>query len=374
MNNIFLPLLLVMACALGVLADETDRNETQPPDNQGWNMDDFQDYWSRKLLIFSSNLDQMFSDGMEEDDANLSAQSDIPDSVSLDGNRFPKPRLQKKNEEETYETSSWFDDFFKDETYLDSANRSYVRIRGGYEYDKRGDSSVFSRVTARIRLPKTEEKLQLFIGDDAEEKATATGIPATEKNEGVGLKYFLPALRERFFTNASIGFSGIDNPYVKAHIEYPVFLQSWLFKTAQTFKYSVEDHFDEWTDLYFDRKLSDKEMFRLMLQRSTNSEIPGMEYFAQLSYRNTLKHGIGFNYYLALSGRTKDLARLPYENGTIPQEGVFEYAAGMIWRQPLLKQYLFYQIEPVLSYHEQYDFQPNYLLRLTLDLYFGNTK
>lgn len=363
--SFFIPLVLIAVACTGDInaADLTgeDQNMTLNEEQGGWlesNMDDFQEYWSRKVLIFSSNLDRMLAGGDED----------------MGNEHVPKPEFKSEHDVRTYQTSTWFDDFFKDETYLDSTNQSYVRIRGGYEYDKLGGSSLFNRVTARIRLPKTQKKLQLFIGDEAEGKMTPSGTLGTEKNEGIGIKYFLPTLKERLFTNASIGFSGIDNPYLKAHVEYPIFLGDWLFKATQTFKLSVQDKFDEWTDFYFDRKISDSEMIRLLLQRSTNSEIDGMEYFTQLSYRNTFKHDIGFNYYLALSGRTKDLVGLSYENGMTPQEGVYEYAAGVVWRQQLWKNYLFYQIEPILSYHEQYDYQPNYLLRLSLDLYFGNQK
>lgn len=354
-------------------AADGDHNETAIPEEKGWNMDHFQEYWSRKVLIFSSGLDKMISGGLDKEKNVLSPennQSGYP--LSDTDKRFSKPVFRNEENRETYRTSAGFDDFFKEETYLDATNQSYVRVRGGYEYDRRGDSSFFYSVTARIKLPKTQEKLQLFIGDETEGTIDPSNAPRTGTNEGIGLKYYLPSLYGRLYTNASVGFSGIDDPYVKTHMEYPLFLGNWLFKTTQNFKYSVESKFDEWTSFYFDRKLSNKEMIRILLQRSTNTDVKGMEYLSQISYMNTLKHNIGFHYYLAANGRIKDLTGTFYDNGSTPQEGVYNYSAGMIWRQQLFSDYLFYQIEPILSFHEQYDYKPNTLLRLSIDLYFGH--
>lgn len=373
-----LPVLFVTVLCSSSLSAVEDENTTRTSGQERWlapTIDSFQEYWSRKVLIFSSNLDHMFSDGFEDNEKTLLEDTNLSTCpLTSSDSCFPKPKITSEYNRKTYETSSWFDDFFKDETYLDTTNKSYVKVRGGYEYDKRGDSGLFHRITARIKLPKTQDKLQLFIGDETEEKIDPSKVRDTGRNEGVGIKYFLPSIKNRLYTNASVGFSGIDNPYVKAHIEYPVFLGTWLFKATQNFKYSAENKFDEWTSLYFDRRLSSKEIIRLLLQRSTNSEIRGMEYLAQLSYMNTLTYGTGFNYYLAVNGRTKDLTGTTYHDGSMPQEGVYNYSAGVIWRQQLFKDYLFYQIEPILSYHEQYDYKPNYLLRLSFDLYFGNKR
>jgi hypothetical protein len=378
--SFFIPCLFIcVAGASDLSATNSDHNTTNDPEEESWlkqNVDDFQEYWSRKVLFLPSILDRMLSNGGQDDEKTLledvnQSTCPVPDS----DNCFPKPKVTSEQDLETLETSSWFDDFFKNETYLDSTNKSYVRIRAGYEYDKRGDSASFHGITARLRLPKTQKRLQLFIGDEPDDKIIPSNIGQPRIDEGVGIKYFMPSLKDRLYTNASVGFAGIDNPYVKARMEYPIFLESWLFKAIQNFKYSRENKFDESTDLYFDRKLSDNELIRLLLQRSTNSEIRGMEYLSQISYLTTLTNNIGLNYYIAANGRTKDLTGAVYDDsGLMPQEGVYNYSAGVAWRQAILNNYLFYQIDPILSFHEQYDYKPNYILRFTLDLYFGNKK
>lgn len=382
MSKHFVSILLIISfyTLLPVFGMESDfttpvisENNTTLSDNSSakhWNIniDSFQDYWSRKLVLFSSNLDHKLFSYYDDEEENLS----IVDTNVTKQQIIVRARIKKEQDKETYQTSIWLDEFFKDETYLDATNKSYVRVRGGYEYDKRGDPSPFYNITARIRLPKTQKRLQLYIGDDTKERANLSKAQNATNNEGIGLKYYIPSFFERFNTSASIGVSGIDIPYAKARIEAPLFLGSWLVKPAQYFKLSRKNEFEEWTDLSFDQKLADNEMVRFLLQRSTHSTEPGMSYLSQFSYMNTLKDEIGFNHYIGISGRTQDLIGTVYDSGTTPQEGIYEYSIGTIWRQKLLRNYLFYQMQPILSFHEQYNYKPNYIFRVSLDFYFGN--
>ena len=393
MNKHFISILLIaffftISPVFGITFEASESNQsvfehnTSLPDNsstRNWGIDHFQVYWSNQVFRFASYLDQKLSLFGDEDnistlDTNTIQQlTDHSDLINIPAH-YSIANINQKNAKETYLTSIWIDVFYKDENYLDTINRSYVLVRGGYEYDKLGDSSIFYNVKARIRLPKTEGKLQLYIGENTQESTMLSYIQESSNNAGIGLKYYMPALFEDLYTNASVGFSSINNPYAKVHIKYPIFQWNWLFKPEENFKYSLKNEFEEWTDLYFDRKLSDSEMVRLLLQRSTKSGIRGMDYFAQFSYMNTLKNEIGFNHYIAMSGRIKDLTGMVYADGTTPQEGIYEYSAGTIWRQKVLHDYLFYQLQPIITFHEQYNFKPDYIFRFSLDFYFGNNR
>lgn len=316
-------------------------------------MDRFQHYLSHKVTVFSSNLDRRFS---------------APDD------EMPKQIAQYDNEHKsqaTYTISKGFGAFFKDETFLDATNRSYVRLRGGYEYNQRGGNSYLHNITARIRLPRTEDRLQLFIGGEGKEESVLSEGGVDNEHTDIGVKYFIPTLFKLLNASASVGFSGVDNPYVKGRLGYPFFFKAWLFRPVQQAMYSVENEFQEWTNFYFDKKTSQDAMFRLLLQRSTQSGIDGMNYMFQVSYFNTRRHGTGLNRYLSINGRTKDLAD-PYANGEKPQEGVYSYAVGAIWRQKLGRDYLFYQLQPIVDFHEEYDYKANAIFKVTLECYFGN--
>lgn len=358
----------IISCAFSPIfaAESTPLEPSSPLSDANrsdeWDFDNFQNYWSHKILLFSSNLDKKLADnfGAEEN-----ASAPLP---------YSDTKIDKEREKETYRTSVGLDEFFKEGTYLDTTNRSYIKLSGGYEFDKRGGPSTFYSISARIKLPKTQEKLQLYIGDDTQDKTKlSSGQYGTNNgNGGVGLKYFIPSFFSRLYSSASIGVTRIDNPYANARFEYPVFAGDWLLKPTQNFKLSRDNKFEEWTSLYFDRKLADQELVRLLLQRSTKTDAVGMNYLSQLSYMDTVSNGSGFNHYVAMNGRTKELTGTVYENGATPKEGVYEYALGTVWRQKLFRDYLFYQLQPIVSFHEQYDYKANYIFRMSVDLYFGN--
>lgn len=359
---IFILSLCTSAPVLGVESEPIEPQAALSDDNRSdeWNIDRFQNYWSRKLILFASTLDQKLSDNFSSDD-NVSVPLPYPNTI-----------INKERAQETYRTSIGLDEFFKDGTYLDTTNRSYIKLSGGYLYDKLGDSSPFYKITARIKLPKTQEKLQLFIGDDTQEITKLPNGQYGSTNKGVGVKYFIPSIFDRLYSSAAIGITSIDKPYASTRIEYPFFAGDWLVKPMQNFKLSRENKFEEWTTLYFDRRVDEDELFRVLFERSTKSDIEGMNYVSQLSYMNTHKNGSGFNHYIAMNGRTKDLTGTVYENGSIPQKGIFEYSIGTVWRQQIFRNYMFYQLQPIVSFHEQYGYKTNYIFRMSLDFYFGN--
>lgn len=343
-NNILIILVLLCSTIFG-----SDSQFAKSSEHQSITMDTLHEYLSDTILLLSSELDHKVSSGFEDQNQ----------SQWLDGQN-----------RDIYQTHVGINDFFVDPTFFDATNKSYIKIGSGYQYDFLGTSGLAHSFTARIKLPKTQDKLQIFIGDDLGDEILPFFNGNPGQKEGVGLKYYFPSFG-RLISHASVGFSGINNPYTKTYFDYPVLVNSWILHISQNFKYSLENEFDEWSDIYIDRKISDEEVVRLLLRRSTNSNVRGMDYTAQLALMNTHKNQVGYHYYIAANGRTKDIRNEPYSDGTFPQEGVYEYAVGMIWRQQFFKEYLFYQIQPIVSFHEQYDYRSNYLLKCTFEIYFG---
>lgn len=340
-NMKYIALLLLLS---GMRLCYADSNVTQL-ENQGSfekNWDFFHGYWSNKVVAFSSRVDYIGSNLFDDNDT----------------------------DDEKADIALPFDSFFKEDLYLNCTNNSYIKLQGGYEYNHLGKTAAIQNITARLRLPRTQKRLHLFINEEPQPQTILPNVAQTSSDVGVGLKYYLPSMYDRLFSNISIGLAGIANPYAKTYFEYLIVFTDWQIKSTQNFKYSHRNKFDEWTDFYFDRQLSHHKMVRLLLQRSTNSEINGMEYLSQLSYIQAFDHKKSCIYYIGMNGRTQDILAAPYENGSIPQEGIYNYSTGIIWRQQLFKNYLFYQVEPILSYHEQYNYKPNYMLRFTVDLFF----
>ena len=316
---------------------------------------------SRKVLIFSSKLDHNLEKWLR-DDTNASSKKVL------------KSIEEEKDAYRFYSIVNLYDKFFKDETYLSSTNKSYLRIRFGIEENVKKEFSYLNNIRMRLRFPKTQESFHLIIGDDEDDDTDTIKKNPQDISTSIGIQYFFDTL-DVFNANISGGFKGIDNPFIKYRMEYPIIFQQILFRPIQYFEYSREKRFKEETKFYFDYRLTDdNDLLRLSLSRSTQTYLRGIDYFTQLSYLNTIKHGIGFVIYTNLSGRTKLTGSEPIneEYDITPSTGVYDYRSGIIWKQQFFKKYLFYELHPSIQYAQEYDYNANYILRANLELYFGN--
>jgi len=277
---------------------------------------------------------------------------------------------EKRTGERTYLISEWFDDRSINNSFLDRNNRSYVRLRGGYAYSYRGDDAYLYSITARLKIPRTQEKLDLIVGDDTKYSSDLSldGTEAQRDNSiALGLNNLF-GLLEPVKTKLRLGFSGILNPYAKASFDYQALFGHWLIVPQQTFRYSVENDFEEWTNLSFSRRMGRQMMFSVLMQRSTQSTIDGMNYFAQPALNFTLGRYGNFTPYLGVYGRTQ---AQPEEDGYTPPPGIYRYAIGLNWSKQAKRKYIVYRLQPILSYDDQYAFKPEYFLKGLLEFYFG---
>lgn len=316
---------------------------------------------SHKVLIFSSNLDHSLKQWLKND-KNISAQEVIKEI---------------KEEEDAYKFYSvvhLYDKFFKENIYLNTTDKNYIRIRFGIEENSKNKFSYLNNIRVNFKLPKTKESLYLVIGDDEDQDDIINNNATIDKSISVGIKYIFDTL-DVFNVSIRAGLRGIHNPLIRLHMEYPILFKYILFRPVQYLEYSRENRFKEETKFYFDYSLTDKnDLIRLSLSRYTQTNIEGMNYFTQVSYLNTIKYDIGFQLYTNLSGRTELTGTEPInaKYNITPNTGVHNYKSGIIWKQQFFKKYLFYELQPTVEFAEQYDYNPNYIFRANLELYFGN--
>nr|WP_321266311.1 hypothetical protein [uncultured Sulfurimonas sp.] len=316
---------------------------------------------SQKVLIFSSNLDHKVQSWVKND--SNSSSEDANESI--------------KKEQEAYSLYSMvsvYDDFFKDSTYLNTTNKSYIRLRWGAEQNQEEGLNNINNIRVNLRLPKTEDALYIFIGDDEDDETKTFNKADEDRQTSVGIKYVLDNLD---ILNVSVfgGFRGVTNPFIKLRAQYPIAFKYILFRPIQYVEYAYEDEFKEETQLYFDHRLQNKtDLVRLALKRDTRTYFDGMHYSAQLSYLSTTKHSVGFQIYTSMQGQTQTQTDKPANKkyNITPKAGIYNYSTGVVWKQQFFKKYLFYELEPLVEFAQQYDYNANYIFRANLELYFGD--
>lgn len=283
-------------------------------------------------------------------------------------------QLTSKNErqgEQTYLLSKWLDEINVNDDYLDRTNHSYIRLRGGYAYDYRGENGYIYSIAARVMIPRTQKRFDLVIGDETKNSSDLS-LEGTEEERNTSIALGVNdvfTILDPVKSKILVGFSGITNPYAKIAFDYEALLGTWLVLPHQVFKYSAEAKFEEWTNLDFRYKLADNIMFSTLFQRSTESRIDGMEYFMQPSVSFAMGRYGNITPYLGIYGRTKEQPE--DKDGYRPKRGLYRYAAGINWSIKGPRKYIVYRLQPILYYDDKYEFQPNYYVKALLEFYFG---
>lgn len=132
-------------------------------------------------------------------------------------------------------TASWMDSFFDTEQYVDTANKTYLRLRGSPILNKDG-LSFNSYVDLRLMLPRSEKWLLNIGGDpDAEDRYGSSGMDVRERDDSgrdernayAGISTFFKRTRTR-----NVGFgSGVrfQNIGVVPYVHFK-WTELWEFK------------------------------------------------------------------------------------------------------------------------------------------------
>lgn len=131
----------------------------------------------------------------------------VPDEVLSAGEEQGDTFEEKQKEwsERVSSTATYMDEFFDNEQYKETVNKTYVRLRITPRYNKDG-FSVDNFLDVRLKLPKAEKWLVSFGGDpDDEERYGSTPLEDAERessgrdegNSYVGASTFLKESRTR---------------------------------------------------------------------------------------------------------------------------------------------------------------------------------
>ena len=305
-------------------------------------IDNKQKLFSKKVTNLFDSVDQMLSNWVCNSDDNLSCAV-----------------FEKQNE---------VDEFFINEKFIYETQKSFIRIRLGSLVQTKDATSFNHKLRAQIPLQKTEKGFGIFIDDIKRNyfDETTPTINENEKGTEVGLSYFTP-IKHNIKSRYSISISGLS-AYATARYHRDFKIGKWLIQPTQQFRYSSKNDFSEETNIYIDRTLTDDSFLRTTLYRKTQSHIDGFDYRASFSYFLTPSKRKGFSLSQHFWGNSK------YVCDEAPQRynGISDYRTIVSWRQNIFRKWITYEIQPTVSFHRQYDYEPNYILRFFIDFYFGN--
>lgn len=274
------------------------------------------------------------------------------------------------------ETALWFDHLFGDYRLDEELEATYGRALVGVVWDEHYGFEEDLSFRARLHFPNMERRLNAFIGrDDREDlledaqRRGATSLPRMFDPEDdewlVGLGY-----RPISGRNGDLDFDlGVNldfpvEPWVRARYKHRSFLsETDLVRFRHTLFWEREDGWGLATRIDYEHAFQTGSMLRWRGAGKISDITRGSDWFTELSYYHRL-------------GRRRALAHQVGANGETGAPVLVEnYFVRFIYRQQILREWLFLEIGPGLAWRREEPGQPRDsvpILRFGVEMLFGD--
>lgn len=187
----------------------------------------------------------------------------------------------------------WFDSFFEEENYDAEDNTTSFRLEFSSFSESGAGTDFKARVGLRLRLPRLEDRLLLFVSG-ATEDFTTTGSDleavedefsdSDEDNLAIGLRYFFQqADKSNASLSAGLRFrSGSPVLYLRPRYRYLKRFSTFNLRFVQRFTWYTDSDLESRTQLEYDRIFQDDWFFRTRTQLDWYQDEDGV--FPQLNF------------------------------------------------------------------------------------------
>lgn len=270
------------------------------------------------------------------------------------------------------ETARWLDSFFADPRIESEISETRVKVRFSVfaEEDDKVEYNV--RANLRLDLPVLEDKLHLLIAGDPEDEEDFRAIsgregerPAlisTDDDFSASLRYFLvDTLKRNISLRSGVRWrSGMPTVFLEPRFRHSVPLDSWLFRFTQRFIAFTDGRTGVRTTFDLERELRKSLFFRTSADGAWTSDEDG--YF----------YNLDFSVYKHFSPRRVMIYGWGNAFRTRPNHRLENVVLSVRYRQRILRDWLFYEIIPQVSFPHERDSEvtPGVLLRL--EMIFGH--
>lgn len=267
------------------------------------------------------------------------------------------------------EPLQWFDNFFADERAVAERPAGlFVRWRNDFTFTRDDDFEFDSDVDADFTLPRATKKLHLLVQSDVTDRVEQY-LPSSDRTQSaptaqdtagaqLGVRY---NIREAPRSKLSASFRVRPDfpPRYKARVRYryihPLTDVS-VWTATQVVEWESEDGWGETTELDYEYRFSPVRALRLS----------GMGRFAELS--NGYEWSSGLSLFRQLSERRALSYGFSVAGHTRPENFVDEYSVGINYRQSIFRSWIYFDINPFLSWPRGVDdprhFNPGVIFRL----------
>lgn len=263
--------------------------------------------------------------------------------------------------------ANWVDNFFADDRIYDEKQGSYIKLNVLQTYFENGDPIYDAQIKAKLDIPKTQKRLQLFIVsvDEDESDAQQTSIDKTvEKQEqSIGLQFFNPDLKLwKVTTIAGVRIhSGLD-PFARLKFRRLIEKEFWTYRFTESIFWFESDGAGETTRLDMDRRLTKKLLFR----STTQATWKNINHYFDTGQDLIIFQNINKHKSLAYQLGTRGII----DSRVDPQVYATDYFLSVRYRQQMHKKWLYLDIIPSINHPRENDYKPVRSITLKLEIVF----
>lgn len=263
-------------------------------------------------------------------------------------------------------SARWFDDLFGD--WHDDEATLLVRVISELGFAESESPGGNIRVRASADLPNAKRRLRLVITDDSDRDEGVAGQDAlsqlnrTSSQVSAALR-LIPFERARFKSDFDLGVRGLGPPDVFARARVR---NNWnisrnsILRFGQTFRYGSDSEGRSISQLDLERMLDENSVARISSAYQYDQQ--DAEHDFNWGHGISLSHALGasrsLGYGFTLSGHTA-----PNWRGE-------NYGPWVVFRSSFLRPWLFYELEPRLTWYRDQDWDSvaSVVLRLEVQL------
>jgi hypothetical protein len=259
--------------------------------------------------------------------------------------------------------ANWVDNFFADDRIYVEGQRSYIKLNLLKTYFENDKALYDTQIKARLDIPKTQKRMQLFIEsiDEDEDDTEQTTIDQTaEKQEqSIGLQFLRPDSRLWKITAITgVRFrSGLD-PFARLRFRRLIKDGAWSYRITENIFWYSSDGAGETTQLDIDHPLTKKLLFRAT---------------TKATWRKTT-HYFDLGQDLTLFQRINSFKSFAYQTGyratMVSHPSTTNYYYSVRYRQQIHSNWLYVDVIPTIHHPEENNFKPIRSITLKLEIVF----
>jgi len=268
-------------------------------------------------------------------------------------------------------SAEWLDSFFGNQRSVAENNQSEIRVRLDASVEDGEGFEFKTKFKAQVVLPETEKRFLLFLSanpdedpgieDEFIEEVRDEISGEDEENLTLGAQYYLvDTLRRNVKLDAGVRWSD-GAPVLNLGVRYRHLFNigSWLMRFTERLRWYSDDGLDSRTLLDFDRSITETLFFR-----STTS----LSWFEE-------EDGIFYSQSFLVSQILQDEKVLIYQwinsFSSHPSNTLEEVKLKLRYRQRFLRDWMFLELAPEVSWPEDKDYEPVAAFLVRLELLFG---